>query len=74
MQTMKTINLMQDTYICEKILFLDGLTGQKKQCWLQYLTASNDLKKINSDTATYMIRMYADLAIYNSMIARVDKL
>lgn len=36
----------------------------------EYLCALNDLKKIDPDAAAFMINLYADLAIYNSMIAR----
>jgi hypothetical protein len=36
----------------------------------EYLCALDELKKIEPDAGTFMISLYADLALYNSMISR----
>lgn len=36
----------------------------------EYFCALDDLEKIDSDAAAFMISLYADLALYNSMISR----
>jgi hypothetical protein len=36
----------------------------------EYLSILHSLKKIDTDAAIYMMRIYADLAIYNQMISR----
>ncbi len=82
------ITLDRPTYIAQKIVFLDGLTGTGKTMMgpllgslrrvelgrlehhYEYLCALDFLKKIDPDAAEYMMRMYADLAIYNTMISR----
>jgi len=85
---MKNIKLIRSTHICEKILFLDGLTGTGKTMLTsiinsfkrvelgrlehiyEYLCILDYLKKMDPDASKYMTRMYADLAIYDSMISR----
>lgn len=80
--------LIRPSHIAEKIIFVDGVSGNGKSMLgpilgsfknvekirfehvYEYLCILNHFKKIDTDAAVTLMRMFADLAIYNSMISR----
>jgi hypothetical protein len=82
------VNLNRHTYVCEKIVFTDGISGTGKSILMpllgtfkrvelarlehtyEYLCIIDYLKKMDKDASECLIRMIADLAIFNSMISR----